>query len=415
MRIDSSTVQMASHRYYSAEAGETQSTVSRTYNGDVLEKAVVNREKVKISQFEVEGGTSVYMTSSAGVTRRDDGNADYKSEESRPLNSGDTGRGAAVQFVSVPGSSNWFGNYLRLNPENQFLKMLLEMLERFTGKKGSQSSWNMPAMNAGTASRYYQMSASLAFAQYQKTAAVFRGQSGAEEADLAKGGQGSSVNGRWTRQTIRSGFVSGQENTAFSSAGTVLTSDGRTIDFNITLEMSRSFAAAYVITGAEEVYTDPLVINMDTDAAELSDVSFYFDLNCDGTAEEISGLSSSSGFLALDRNGDGEINDGSELFGARTGDGFGELARYDQDGNGWIDEGDEIFSQLSVWVKCGTEGARLLTLAEADVGAIFLGSQSTNYSLADPGKAGGAKIRRTGIYLKENGQAGTVQHVDFKA
>ena len=53
----------------------------------------------------------------------------------------------------------------------------------------------------------------------------------------------------------------------------------------------------------------------------------------------------------MDRNGDGKINDGSELFGTKSGDGFKDLASYDADGNGWIDENDAIFSQLKIWTK----------------------------------------------------------------
>lgn len=45
-------------------------------------------------------------------------------------------------------------------------------------------------------------------------------------------------------------------------------------------------------------------------------------------------------FLALDKNGDSVINDGKELFGAATGQGFKELAIYDSDKNYWIDEND---------------------------------------------------------------------------
>ena len=64
---------------------------------------------------------------------------------------------------------------------------------------------------------------------------------------------------------------------------------------------------------------------------ELSDQTFYFDLDADGKEEEISVLNG-SGYLALDKNGDGVINDGSELFGTKNGDGFADLARYDEDG-----------------------------------------------------------------------------------
>ncbi len=40
-----------------------------------------------------------------------------------------------------------------------------------------------------------------------------------------------------------------------------------------------------------------------------------------------------------------KINDGSELFGTSSGDGFKDLATYDEDENGWIDENDSIFSK----------------------------------------------------------------------
>jgi hypothetical protein len=52
-----------------------------------------------------------------------------------------------------------------------------------------------------------------------------------------------------------------------------------------------------------------------------------------------------------DRNGDGAIDHGRELSGATTGDGFAELAAYDEDGNGWIDENDSIYQHLRIWSK----------------------------------------------------------------
>lgn len=168
-----------------------------------------------------------------------------------------------------------------------------------------------------------------------------------------------------------------------------------------------------MLAGQEYEFTDQLVINLDTDAASLSDVTFYFDINNDGSKEELHELGAGSGFLALDKNGDGKINDGGELFGARTGNGFAELANYDDDSNGWIDENDAVFSKLSVWVKCG-DTSRLLSLSEANVAAIFLGNQSTQFELVDSAGNTGAQLRRSGVFLKESGEAGTIQHIDFK-
>ena len=125
---------------------------------------------------------------------------------------------------------------------------------------------------------------------------------------------------------------------------------------------------------------DPLVINLDTDATELSDQTFYFDLDADGEEEEISMLKG-SGYLALDKNEDGIINDGSELFGTGNGDGFADLARYDEDGNGWIDENDSIWSKLKIWCKDEKGNDVLYKLSDKGVGAICLQNVSTDFTL----------------------------------
>lgn len=230
--------------------------------------------------------------------------------------------------------------------------------------------------------------------------------------------QVSSVRGggqEWKIQTVTSSFFAEHEVTEYSTQGKVCTADGREITFGISVEMSRSFVeATEVYTEGSYVLKDPLVINLGSDIAEVSDKKFYFDLDADGEEEEISELGSGSGYLALDKNGDGIINDGSELFGTKSGDGFADLAAYDEDGNGWIDEADAIFSKLKVWVKDENGENRLLDLKEADVGAIYLGSANTRFSLNNAEtNATNAIIQKTGVYLKESGAAGTIQHVDL--
>lgn len=220
----------------------------------------------------------------------------------------------------------------------------------------------------------------------------------------------------WNRLEVSSYFMEEKENTAFTSEGTVVTADGRNISFGITMEMSRSFTESSEFCNFsqyEQILTDPLIINLDTDAAGISDMKFLFDLDADGTKEEISTLSESSGYLALDKNGDGIINDGSELFGPATGNGFSELASFDSDHNGWIDEADEIYEKLKVWTKDSSGRDVLLSLKNANVGAISLGSAKTEFSLTDEDDDLHGQVRSTGIYLKENGEAGTIQQVDF--
>lgn len=226
---------------------------------------------------------------------------------------------------------------------------------------------------------------------------------------------GSGRGQEWKVQTVTSTFFSEQEVTEFSTVGKVCTADGREIDFGVSVEMSRSFVQETECY-TEQSYTmvDPLVINLDTNIAQVRDMKFYFDLDADGKEEEISELGAGSGYLALDKNGDGEVNDGSELFGTKSGDGFADLAAYDSDKNGWIDEADEIFSKLKIWTKNENGENMLLTLKEADVGAVFLGNADTQFSLNNAEtNATKAAIRKTGIFLRESGTVGTVQHVDL--
>lgn len=206
------------------------------------------------------------------------------------------------------------------------------------------------------------------------------------------------------------------EETSFAAQGQAVTEDGRKIDFDIEVSMSRSYME-YMCVGTssiEDALCDPLIINVGSGISHISDQKFFFDLDADGKKDEISMTGKGSGFLALDRNGDGKINDGSELFGTKSGDGFADLAKYDSDRNGWIDENDEIFSKLKVWCR-GEHGEDILMdLKKADVGAIYLGSASTEFTL---GRADGSRngvIRSTGLFLHEStGEAGTVQHLDM--
>ena len=232
----------------------------------------------------------------------------------------------------------------------------------------------------------------------------------------AGSGQNALVNSnKWTRTTVTSAFVSEMENTAFQTTGVARTKDGREINFGVTVEMSRAFCAEFEsFTQEDYVVTDPLMINLDSNVANITDMKFMFDIDADGQKEEVSLAEKGSGFLALDKNGDGKINDGSELFGTKSGDGFKDLAAYDEDGNGWIDEADSVFKKLKVWSKDENGKDILISLKKADVGAIYLGNANTEFSM----KSGlenrtDAIIRKTGVYLKESGGVGTVQHVDL--
>ena len=131
-------------------------------------------------------------------------------------------------------------------------------------------------------------------------------------------------------------------------------------------------------------------------------------MNADGTPEQIPGMGKGSGFLVFDRNGNGKADDGSELFGVASGNGFADLAKLDSDRNGWIDEADAAFSQLGIW-----SGDGFGSLKEQGVGALFTSAVNAEFSLKTKSNELLGQIRAAGLYLSEAGEVGHMQQVDL--
>jgi hypothetical protein len=208
------------------------------------------------------------------------------------------------------------------------------------------------------------------------------------------------------------------EQTHFAASGTVKTADGREISFQLELTMSRSYyeeSSTSIRLGDAARKTDPLVLNFSGNAAQLTDRRFAFDLNGDGNKEQINFVAPGSGFLVFDRNQNGKIDDGRELFGPATNDGFAELATLDDDHNGWIDENDAAFAKLQIWSRDAAGKEQLQSLAEAGVGAIALSRIATPFELKNNANELLGQVRNTGIFLQEDGVAGTIQQIDLTA
>lgn len=204
----------------------------------------------------------------------------------------------------------------------------------------------------------------------------------------------------------------------FAAQGKVRTSDGREIDFDVSFAMERSYAESINVRftagdAAQQQVKDPLVLDFGGAAAALSDMRFSFDLDADGTLDEVPGLSGGTGFLAFDRNNNGRIDDGSELFGPTTGQGFAELALLDADGNGWIDEADPAFAQLRVWQPDASGEGTLMTLLEADVGALAVANVATPFDVRNGSNETLGLMRASSVYLRESGGAGSVSQIDL--
>ncbi len=155
------------------------------------------------------------------------------------------------------------------------------------------------------------------------------------------------------------------------------------------------------------------MISLDGNVPTLSDTVFEFDLDSDGEQDLINFTSAGSGFLAFDKNEDQVINNGSELFGPGTGNGFNELSAFDDDQNRWIDENDAVFSKLTVWTKDATGKDRLISLKDAGIGAIALDHADTLFNIKDVDNQLNGQMKQSGIFLFENGNIGSLHQVDL--
>jgi len=128
----------------------------------------------------------------------------------------------------------------------------------------------------------------------------------------------------------------------------------------------------------------PLVIDLDSDGLEFVNVAqsgAYFDLDADDFANNAAWLSPDDGFLALDWNSDGVINNINELFGDRDGHGFDILAQLDTNYDNVIDAQDTQFLNLKIWQDLNGDGVsqsnELKTLEESGITAINLSYTTT--------------------------------------
>ena len=130
-----------------------------------------------------------------------------------------------------------------------------------------------------------------------------------------------------------------------------------------------------------------------------------FDINADGKLDLTNFILGGDGLLALDRNQNGKIDDGLELFGGPQGarNGFEELRKYDRNQDGVIDPEDPDYHKMSV-VTTGPDQPgelQLASLAQAGVAALKLAYQEENKPLNPE-----VTQTQTGSFVRTNGSSG---------
>ncbi|MDD6055382.1 MAG: hypothetical protein PUB96_02405 [Helicobacteraceae bacterium] len=222
--------------------------------------------------------------------------------------------------------------------------------------------------------------------------------------------------------SITQGF---QQSLEISMEGTIISSDGSKKQISLSIGISQSFMQNLQLNTQNTVQNnttqsstnknlvDPLVIDYAGNGVELSDTKMRFDLDSDGTSEQISTLKQGSGFLALDKNNDGKINNGSELFGTKSGDGFKDLSIYDSNNDGKIDKEDPIYDKLRIWMPDENGEGQLVGLGEKGIGTIYLDAKDSKEMLyGQNGDLLGVK-QKSADFLYNNGANGKIHHIDL--
>lgn len=161
--------------------------------------------------------------------------------------------------------------------------------------------------------------------------------------------------------------------------------------------------------GMGTVTNTPIALDLDGDGLEiiaLADSNAFFDLDVDGFRENVQWLSGDDGFLALDANANGKIDDNSELFGDTGGhaNGWDKLADLDTNGNDAIDANDAAWSDLLVWRDLDGDGftdeGELFTLDELGITSISLNADSDLSSTYTT--VGGDTLEATDLLFEQN-------------
>ena len=174
--------------------------------------------------------------------------------------------------------------------------------------------------------------------------------------------------------------------------------------------------------GSAKQASSPLILDLDGDGVETlgQDAGVFFDHDGNGFAQLSGWVAPDDGLLVWDRNGNGQIDDGSELFGnnsllengQKAANGFAALAELDKNGDGVLDASDAAFAALRVWRDKNSDGkvgeGELLTLDE-------LGIQSlcTSYTVQQVVDANGNALRQQGSFTYVNGSTGQMGDVWF--
>jgi Ca2+-binding RTX toxin-like protein len=148
-------------------------------------------------------------------------------------------------------------------------------------------------------------------------------------------------------------------------------------------------------------------------AFNASTTTTFFDLDSTGFAQQTAWTSGTTGLLVRDLNSNGIIDNGNELFGSATVDGFTKLAQLDSNHDLKIDSHDSDWSSLQIWIDANgdgvTDSGELHTLASENIVSIDLAGVTSSTSTID-----GNTVSHTSTVTFNSGATAAIDDVWFQ-
>lgn len=181
-----------------------------------------------------------------------------------------------------------------------------------------------------------------------------------------------------------------------------------TVSARYQFEFSFTFSASVEIEQAAVQQSDPIVLDLNGNGIELTSYKngARFDIAGNGRQVTTAFVTGGDAFLAIDRNDNGAIDSGKELFGDQNGavNGYEELARLDSNGDHRINKLDRDFDQLRLFRDNGdgkTDPGELISLAQAGIAELSL-----DYRAVALQASGGNRIAQIATYRRADGSSG---------
>ncbi len=239
---------------------------------------------------------------------------------------------------------------------------------------------------------------------------------GADNIGLSSGGTiaGTTINAATPHGgTLTLNFATGQYSYQPPSPITVTATE--VFSYSIVDKDGDSATASLSVTII--ALAPPVVLDLDGDGLEFVShtAGVLFDYDGDGVAESTAWVGPDDGLLVLDKNGDGKVNDGSEIVfasGSLT-DLEGLAAHYDTNKDGKLDSADADFAKFGVWQDSNSNGitdaGEFRSLNAAGIQSISLVSDGRSYTASN----GYVIVRGESIYTTINGSTGKVGDAAF--